>query len=152
MFCAQQLVVLPVLILGAYFFFARPRREWKSLALFAVPAGLLAYLFGIGASYLYFDPRPFVVGHFTPLIPHMPDNGFPSDHTLLAAALAAVGTYWDARLGAVLWFLAALIAAGRIYTGLHHPLDVIASVLIALIAAAAWRAAYNRYLCPSLNE
>ncbi|MBM3205141.1 hypothetical protein FJZ48_04175, partial [Candidatus Uhrbacteria bacterium] len=42
------------------------------------------------ASRLYFHPRPFVVEGVAPLIPHAPDNGFPSDHALLSFTISAI--------------------------------------------------------------
>lgn len=139
LFAARYLFILPIVALGGYFF-TRPRSEWKRMAFFAVPAGLLTYALGLLGNHLYFDPRPFVVGHFAPLIPHAPDNGFPSDHTLLASAFAAVGTFWDKRLGFALWLIVALIAFARVYTGLHHPIDVLGSMAFALAAVSAWHA------------
>ena len=136
-FSAQYLLILPVLILGAYFF-TRPRDEQKRMALFAIPAGILAYALGLLGGHLYFDPRPFVVGHFIPLLPHAPDNGFPSDHTLLAASLASVGMFWNRKLGLVLWIIAIIVAAARIYVGLHHLVDVLGSMVFALIATSLW--------------
>ncbi len=94
---------------------------------------------------LYVDPRPFVVGHFIPLIPHVPDNGFPSDHTLLAAALAAIGMYWNKWLGLALWVIAIAIAIARVYVGLHHPIDVLGSIVFALIAD--FDLASSHYIC-----
>ncbi len=141
-FSAQYLFILPILILGAYFF----TRTWsaqKSMALFAIPAGLLTYVLGLIGNYFYYDPRPFVVGHFTPLIAHAADNGFPSDHTLLVSSLAAVGIYWNKWLGLVLWVIATLVAISRVYVGLHHPIDVIASIVFALVALSGWHAAVN---------
>ncbi len=134
-FSAKYLFILPVLILGGYFF-AQRRPAQKRMALFAVPAGLLTYTIGLIAGYLYYDPRPFVVGHFTPLITHAANNGFPSDHTLLASVLAMVGLYWSWRLGAVLWVVAIVIAVARVYVGVHHPIDVIGSMVIAVIATS----------------
>ncbi len=141
-FSAQYLFVLPFLILGGYFF----TRRWpaqKRMMLFAIPAGLLTYVLGFIGDILYYDPRPFVVGHFTPLIQHAADNGFPSDHTLLVSSLAAVGMYWNKRLGLVLWAIAILVAIGRVYVGVHHPIDVLASMAFALIAVSVWRAVVN---------
>ncbi len=108
------------------------------MAFFAIPAGLFALALGTLANHLYFDPRPFVALHFTPLVPHAPDNGFPSDHTLLVSAVAMIGTLWNRRLGMALWILAILVAIGRVYVGLHHVLDVIASMVFAVIATLAW--------------
>lgn len=143
-FIAQYGIALPIIILGVYFFL-QPRTSWVRLALFAIPAGLLTYALGFLANHMYFDPRPFVVGHFTPLLPHAPDNGFPSDHTLLVSAFAAVGMFWNKWLGIALWAIAILVAAARVYVGLHHPLDVVASVVFALIAVSAWKVAMNRF-------
>ena len=138
-FSAEYLFVLPIFVLGAYFV-ARTWPAQKRMALFAVPAGVLTYLLGLIGNYLYYDPRPFVALHFTPLVPHAPDNGFPSDHTLLVSAVAMIGTLWNRRLGMVLWILAILVAIGRVYVGLHHVLDVIASMVFAVIATLAWYA------------
>jgi undecaprenyl-diphosphatase len=84
------------------------------------------------------------VEHFRPLIPHEADNGFPSDHALLAAGIvAAVGF---ARLLWVLPFglLAGLVDWARVGVGVHHPIDVLGSdafvllgVVVALVVAAA---------------
>ncbi len=85
-----------------------------------------------GRIALYFDPRPFVAGHFTPLLYHIPDNGFPSDHLLLVSVIAMIGTYWNKKLGAVLWILAVIIAIARVYVGVHHVIDVVGSMVIAI--------------------
>ncbi|HET8581269.1 MAG TPA: phosphatase PAP2 family protein [Candidatus Paceibacterota bacterium] len=141
-FSAQYFFVLSLIILGAYFL----TRKWpaqKRMTFFAVPAGLLAYVLGLLGNYLYYDPRPFVAGHFMPLIAHAADNGFPSDHTLLVSTLAAVGMYWNKWLGVILWIIAVLVAFSRIYVGLHHPIDVLGSMAIALVAVSAWRIAMN---------
>lgn len=141
---AKYLFVLPVLVLGAYFFFAKRWPAQKGMALFAVPAALLALVLGKIANRLWYDPRPFVLGHFTPLVAHAADNGFPSDHTLLVSAIAVIGTYWDRRLGAALWVIAVLVAIARVYVGVHHLIDVLASMVIALVAVMAWHAIVAR--------
>lgn len=87
------------------------------------------------AGHFYTDTRPFVSGNFTPLIPHAADNGFPSDHMLLASALAAVVMCYRKRLGYALWAVAIIIGISRVYVGVHHPIDIVGSALIALLAA-----------------
>lgn len=114
------------------------------MAVFAIPAALLAYMVGVIGGLVYYDPRPFVVGHFKPLILHAPDNGFPSDHALLVSAIAAVGTLWNKKLGFVLWILAVFVAAGRVYVGVHHTIDVVGSFIIsALTIYVVWRLFYR---------
>jgi undecaprenyl-diphosphatase len=75
-----------------------------------------------------------VAGHFTPLIPHAPDNGFPSDHTLLSSAIAMTVFLRNRSIGGLLWFLTLLVAAGRIGSGLHSPIDVAGSIAFSIIA------------------
>ncbi len=135
-FCAEYLFILPIIILGAYFFI-QPRKSWKGMAAFAISSGLLAYVIGLIGGWLYFDPRPFVVEHFIPLVLHIPDNGFPSDHVLLTAVIAMIGMKWNRKLGIALWILALLIAVARVYVGVHYPIDVIGSIAIAIFAAWA---------------
>lgn len=136
---AKYIFVLPAIVLGFYVL-SRPRSEWARLALFAIPAGLFTYALGKLGSHFYFGPRPFVVEHFIPLVSHAPDNGFPSDHTLLASALAAVGMFWNRRLGVALWSIAIIVAASRVYVGVHHPIDVLGSMAFAIVAVSAWYA------------
>lgn len=113
--------------------------------MFALPSLLLAYLLALFVCHFYFDPRPFVVNNFTPLIPHAPDNGFPSDHALLVASIAIIGTYINRKLGIVLWILAVLVGIGRVYVGVHHAIDVVGSFLIAILATSVVYFTY-RYL------
>ncbi len=141
-FAAEYLYLVSIATLGVYFLL-RPRSSWKRMALFAILAGLFALLLGTIANHVYFDPRPFVVGHFTPLVPHAPDNGFPSDHTLLVSAVAMIGTLWNRRLGVALWILAILVAIGRVYVGVHHTVDVVGSIVISSIAVLLTYAAYK---------
>lgn len=95
-----------------------------------------SYLLGVIARKMYFNPRPFVENNFAPLIEHAPDNGFPSDHVLLVASLATLITLFDRKLGALAWIIVILVAASRVLAGVHHVLDVSASVLISIAVGA----------------
>ncbi len=142
-FCAQYLFALPLVILGIYFFM-QPRAAWRRMATFAVPTALLVYVVGVAGGLLYYDPRPFVVGHFKPLVPHAPDNGFPSDHALLVSAIAMIGTLWNKKLGVVLWILAVFVSVARVYVGVHHTIDVVGSMIISIIVISAVSGAFWR--------
>ena len=122
---AKYLFILPAVIFGIYFL-KQPRQAQKHILMFALPSLLLTYLMALVAGHFYNDPRPFVVGHFTPLVPHAPDNGFPSDHALLVSAVAAIGTSLNYKLGIVLWVFVLIVAIARVYVGIHHPIDVVA--------------------------
>ena len=132
-FTANHLYLLPVVIFIAYGLLTKRRREFILLSVLVLPT---SYLLGVLAGHLFYDPRPFVVSHTTPLFPHAPDNGFPSDHALLTGTLAALITAFSVPLGLFMWFLAFLIGASRVLAGVHHALDIIGSFLIAAASTA----------------
>jgi undecaprenyl-diphosphatase len=130
-FGAKYFFVLPVVIIVIYFLFSS--RKW-GMAVFGIADLALTYAIGKALNHLIMDPRPFVVGHFTPLIPHAPDNGFPSDHTLLTAALAGIVFCYNRTLGILMYVLAILIGASRVLAGVHHAEDIIGSLVIAVVS------------------
>ena len=63
-------------------------------------------------------------------------NSFPSGHTAVSFALAAVLSKRFPRLMAPLYIIAALVGASRVYLGSHYPSDVVAGALLGL--AIGW--------------
>lgn len=115
-------------------------RRWTRLTVATVArmAGLavVAYVVSKALTAVIVDPRPFLVAHARPLIPTARDNGFPSDHVLLAALLTA--SLWWIERRALAPFAAAtlLVMVGRLGVGAHHTIDVLGSVLIVVVSAA----------------
>jgi undecaprenyl-diphosphatase len=142
-FGAKYLFLLSGALFGIYFLRAS-REEKKRMIIFSLFAFPLALILALAASYLYFNPRPFVTGGFIPLIPHAADNGFPSDHVLLVAAVAGVMSFFNRRWAIILWVIAGLVAISRIYVGVHHSLDVVASIALALLSAILVHITYGR--------
>ena len=123
-------------IIALVWFWKLPRGEKKEAIIFGVIALPTIYLVSKIGAWLYFDPRPFVAGHFTPLISHAPDNGFPSDHVLLTSAIASIIFPFSKRVSAGIWMIAVLVGISRVYVGIHHPIDIIGSVAIATAVSA----------------
>lgn len=98
------------------------------LASFVLP---LIFVSSRGASFLFENPRPFLVNDFTPLISHASDNGFPSDHALLVFAIASIVFTFNKMAGAGLFLLAVLVGVGRVVVGVHHLIDIVGSFVIA---------------------
>lgn len=96
-----------------------------------------AYLASKVLSGIIVDPRPYVVQHIQPMVHVAHDNGFPSDHTLLAASLAAMLWWVDRR--AILYLASAvvLVMIGRLGIAAHHTVDVLGSTAIVVVAALA---------------
>jgi undecaprenyl-diphosphatase len=84
---------------------------------------------------LWYEPRPFMIGIGHTLMAHAPDNSFPSDHTttILAAGIGLIATRAAPTWGMLLSASAVLVAWSRIYLGLHFPIDMLASALIAFL-------------------
>ncbi len=143
-FGAKYLMVFALLI-GTAFFFIQSRDTQKRMLLFAITAGILALLTALVAGYLYTDPRPFVIGNFLPLIPHAADNGFPSDHTLMTALAAAVVYPFNRRVSVILWLITVLVGISRVYVGVHHPIDIIGSMLIGIGTTTIAHIGLQRY-------
>src|SRR3989344_5945106 len=103
-FIAENVFLLsPVIAL--YFFHKAPGETKFDIATFAFFSLPLTFILSLVAKELYFNPLPFVVGGFEPLIPHDASNGFPSDHTLLLAPIASIFTfvYKNKIVVVVLW-------------------------------------------------
>lgn len=98
-------------------------------------AFILPFIFIVSriASKIYYNPRPFAVEHFTPLIKHAVDNGFPSDHSLISFAFASIIFLFNRKLGFILFLCAFLVGLSRVYVGVHHPIDIFGSFLICIM-------------------
>lgn len=130
-FCAKYLIILPPLALLAALYCRK--RRWPFL-IFSLSSLALTYTLGMLASLLWYNPRPFVEQNFTPLIAHAANNGFPSGHLLLAAACASIAFYYNRTFGLALWAVALLIGLARVLAGVHHWIDIAASIVIAIFA------------------
>ena len=125
--------LLWVLIGMAFIWFLKqPRERQKRIIFFAITAFPVIYAVSRIVAGFYYNPRPFVVDNFTPLIPHEPNNGFPSDHTLLSAAVATVIYPLSKKVGAISWVMAILVGTSRVLAGIHHPIDIAGSIIIAI--------------------
>ena len=140
-FFAQYFIALPVAVLVGYFFYTDRKKEFALLAL----GGLaLTFVIGKGLGLLWYDPLPFVVGGFEPLFPHMVGNGFPSDHALFSASIAAMFWYFDKKISVALFAVALAIGEARVLAGVHHYVDIIGAVVVALFAVWATRKILQR--------
>lgn len=130
-FVAKYVILVPVLAIAYLFYKSSKRRE---LVFLLIVGGILSVILSRIASRLYWDPRPFLRDGVTPLFTASRDNGFPSDHTLLAAFLGYVAIDYSRKLGWALLVVAALIGWARVAAGVHHGIDITASFAITGLA------------------
>ncbi len=89
----------------------------------------------------WYHARPFELGIGQQLTPHAADTSFPSDHgTVLFAIAFATIAAGIGRLWQILALSAAVLTAwSRVYLGIHWPLDMAGSILIAVCVSLAAR-------------
>ena len=124
---------LVVVFIAALWFFMQSRPRQKEILILACICLPLIYVISLAAGNLYYNPKPFVVEGFQPLIPHKADNGFPSHHVLLLSAISAIILLFSRRIGLLLWILTLVVGFSRVYAGVHHIVDIIGSILISII-------------------
>ena len=130
-------IVVILLALAAFFMTDKTQRKnILKLSFLSLPFSLI--IAKILRLFIY-DPRPFAVEHIQPLISHIADNGFPSDHTLLTATIAVILFQFNKKLGLILFLLSFLIGLARILAKVHHLTDILGSLGIAIFATyLAW--------------
>ena len=152
-----QYLYLAIAVLSGIFIYSRPKELRLKLFLSLIIAFPLTYLVAKTGSVFFESPRPFVLSGIPPLFPHAADNGFPSDHTLLSAACAALVLWSGKRLGIVLMGMAFLVGYARVLAGVHHLVDIVGSVVIATgVAWVVWRyvvpRVLRRYFLEKMNK
>jgi undecaprenyl-diphosphatase len=120
------------------------RRAGLRTCVAAALGAILAVAVTAAIGMLWDRPRPFVAGHFTPLIDHAPDASFPSDH--LAALGAATICFWfsSRRLGITVGVVALVVAFARVYVGVHYVTDVVGGFALGLLCGALMWCATSR--------
>lgn len=138
MIANSPVVVGPVLLV-ALWVWGQPSRRG---GLLSVAGGMLIGL-GInqGLGFLYFEPRPFMIGLGRTLLSHVPENSFPSDHATFIWTLGVglIMTGVARRWGMVVCLYGAGVAWSRVYLGVHFPIDMIASIPVAAVSGGIAR-------------
>lgn len=134
-FGAKYLFIVSLVI--AFFYFLKQPREIKKriiiLGLISLP---IMFVVAKLAGFFHYNSRPFIEGNFAPLIPHADDNGFPSDHTLLLAAVASIIYPFSKKISILLWVIALAVGLSRVFVGVHHIVDILGSIAIAISISA----------------
>lgn len=136
-FSAKYLFLLSIGLALIIFATTPHKKELLKLTVLTLP---LSFILAKLASLVFYNPRPFVVENVQPLISHAADNGFPSDHTLLAMTIAAIIFQFNKKLGLSLIIVGLIVGVSRVLVKVHHPVDILGSTVIAF--AATYGASY----------
>lgn len=124
------LTFLFILILG----FKGGIKEKKTLLLIILGIPV-AFLLIEGIHFFYYESRPFVTFHFTPIVNEAATSAsFPSKHATIAAVVGFAYTYFKSKWAPLFLILMFWIGFSRIYVGVHYPLDVLGGFLTSIVA------------------
>lgn len=129
-FVANYALVVPIIgVVLVWLSLGSKPQKTQFLIKALVEAVVIILLARIG-SWLYYNPRPFVVSNFNPYFPHPNNNGFPSDHTLFTSYLAFLALSYNRKVGVFLLIIAGAIGLARVIAGVHHLVDIIGAFAI----------------------
>ncbi len=108
------------------------------ISLISLPvAWIFAWLLDLGIAFLVREDRPQVqMPEVKQLFsPMMAWKSFPSDHAMSAFLMFFLALLFGLPYIIGLFFLALWVVWGRIYCGVHYPLDALAGFLTALVSS-----------------
>ena len=120
----------PLLLAGLWLWGTRANRAAVFVATITVAFSLACNQL-VGA--LWPHPRPFMIGLGNTFLAHRPEASFPSDHATMffSLGLCLMQTSLP-KAGGIVILLGTFVGWSRIYLGVHFPLDIIGSMLVAI--------------------
>ena|SRR5581483_1007529 len=138
--------IVGVVLIAGYVWLRLPKKQRLEMFAVILLAGIVALVVSRLAGKLFYDPRPFVSQHKTPLIEHAADNGFPSDHALLAMTLTASVYLYRKKWAMAAFAFTLAVSAARVLARVHSPIDILGAWGIAICAVVI--AAYGLRATP----
>lgn len=138
-FSVQYLYLFIACIALGYFLIARKSVKLHEVAIISLMAFGLALVIDKILNQIIDSPRPFVIEKVSPLVSHVADNGFPSEHALLVFLIAGTVFLLNKKMGIALSILALGVGVGSVLARVHHPIDVLGSVGIVFFSVAMSR-------------
>ena len=135
-FFAQYLILaLPVAIGVAWL---RSNEGQRRALIAAAVAGAVGLAINQAIGWVWQHPRPFVAGIGHTYLAHAADSSFPSDHlSLIGSVACALMLYKQTRMAGVATALLGIpVAWSRIFLGVHFPMDMAGSAVVA--GTSAW--------------
>lgn len=94
----------------------------------------IAVLLIKGIHLFFYEPRPFVTFHFSPIVGETADASFPSRHATISAVFAFAFTYFKSKWVLLLLPVMAWIGLSRVFVGVHYPMDILGGFAVGAIS------------------
>jgi len=144
-FCAQYLAYVLVVVL-LIFLVVNFKKYWKMVAEALIAAAITRFVLTGFIRWLWFRPRPFVALNFLPLIDQNPkEASFPSGHASFFFALSTIVYFYNRKAGILFYVASFLIVLGRVFVGIHWPLDVLAGAILGILTGWALNWLFRKY-------
>jgi undecaprenyl-diphosphatase len=132
-FCAKYLaVVVPIVLIGMWL---SGDFRIRAIALRALTVTIVAFVGSWLIGLAWQSPRPFVLGLGHLLVQHAPTPSFPSNHVTAFSTVALTLLFARLKGLALVTALVGLaVAWGRIFVGVHYPLDMLGAIGLAFLA------------------
>lgn len=142
-------VALLLILVGLWFAPADPgrrRRHQHAILLAVVAQVIVGAAMNVLNSRLGFDPwpRPFAaLPEVNPTLLFYPpqDPSFPSHLAAVESALAGIVLFYNRKAGIVMLVITVLAGLGRVYAGVHYPIDIVGGMALGLMAGGLARLA-----------
>ena len=128
----KSLIVFPLVLLIMWLF---GKQEMKYTVVYAAITCVIGLIINNIVGYFHYVDRPFVTHTVNLLIEHEADFSFPSNHTTGAFTIALAVLWRNKIIGVPLFLFAMLTGVGRIFVGVHFPMDVLGSMVISLLVS-----------------
>lgn len=141
-FATYGVVIFALLLLASWGLAVRADDQGAVASSLWAPLGMLIAL-GVNQPLgrLVGEERPYdVLDHVLVLTHRTTDFSFPSDHAVMAGAVAAGVLLVHRRLGLITVVAAVLMAFTRVYVGAHFPGDVTAGLVLGAVVTVAGHA------------
>jgi undecaprenyl-diphosphatase len=116
--------------IGSIFLLKKKSKKFYFFVFFSV---IVSWLISEMVKDLFFTVRPFRINGFPPLTITSPqDNSFPSGHSAFSFALATSLFLINKNFGIIMFFLACLVALGRVLGNVHYPIDVLGGAVLGI--------------------
>lgn len=124
-------------------FFIEDKKKWQIFW-----HVILAFVTGYGINFLIgllkFRTRPFESLGVNNIVNPLSEKSFPSDHTMTVFTASMVVYFYNKKLGLILLGLSLLVGLGRIFVGVHYPLDVVGGIIVGIFTATLFYFILNK--------
>ncbi len=128
-----------VLIVGVFLFLFKNFKKYRAIGLmlseFVSSIILSRFVFTEIIRFIWHKPRPFVENNVNQLLYHANSAAFPSGHAAFYFALSATVYFYNKKAGFLFFYGTFLICLGRVFCGIHWPLDILAGAMVGIFSA-----------------